>query len=169
IVTFSPAGFGDWIGASLAAGSGVDVSAAAADNPYVDLPPFSAPMSQQELEQIRGQLAATAAILELAHVTTDAKIERVRTLALTGGMATFAPTNFAAAPREDGLRSTLSVPAPASFVRVEAPVEAYVIEAAPVQATTAPVSYSGGSFDASVPYRDPHLELADLLLAHETF
>ncbi|MGQ0533588.1 MAG: hypothetical protein ACT4OF_12995, partial [Caulobacteraceae bacterium] len=42
IVTFSPAGFGDWIGASLAAGSGVDVSAAAADNPYVDLPPFSA-------------------------------------------------------------------------------------------------------------------------------
>jgi hypothetical protein len=81
------------------------------------------------------------------------------------GLVTFTPVRAparAAAP--EALRLTLSEPA--TFA--EAPVESYLIQA-PVEATAMPVSYSGPSYEQSVPYRDPHLELADLILAHESF
>jgi hypothetical protein len=142
VTAFSPMGFGDWIGASVASSFGFDSTASAEDNPYANLPAYPAPLSQDELSAIRGQLAATEASLTLLRAATDDKIEHVRTLALNDGETSLAE---------------------------EAPVEAYVIETAPVQATASPVSYSGGGYDASAPYRDPHLELADLLLAHETY
>jgi hypothetical protein len=166
VTAFSPMGFGDWIGASVASSFGLDSTASAEDNPYANLPAYPAPLSQAELNTIRGQLAATEASLTLLREATDDKIEHVRTLALSDGMVTFTPVRRAApapAPQAD-LRLSLS--SDASFV--EAPVEAYVIETSPVEATASPVSYSGG-YDTSVPYRDPHLELADLLLAHETY
>jgi hypothetical protein len=165
-VTFiSPAGFGGMIGQSLASGFGFDSTADAADNPYANLPAYPAPLSQQELSQIRGQLASTSASLEITRAATDDKIEHVRQLAMSDGLVTFTPTRVRApAPMDTPLRLTLSEPA--SFV--EAPVEAYVIEA-PVEATAMPVSYAGPSYEQSVPYRDPHLELADLILAHENF
>jgi hypothetical protein len=166
-VTFiSPQGFGGMIGQSLASSFGFDSTATAADNPYANLPAYPAPLSQQELSEIRGQLASTTASLELTRAATDEKIEHVRSLAMSDGLVTFTPSRAPVrveAP-EPVLRLALSEPS--TFV--EAPVEAYVIEA-PVEVTAAPVSYSGPSYEQSVPYRDPHLELADLLLAHENF
>lgn len=166
-VTFiSPAGFGGMIGETLASNFGFDSTANAADNPYANLPAYPAPLSQTELSQIRGQLASTVASLEITRAATDENIEHVRQLAMGDGLVTFtpsrAPVRTAAAP--EALRLTLSEPASFS----EAPVEAYVIDA-PVEATSTPVSYSGPSYEQSVPYRDPHLELADLILAHENF
>lgn len=167
VTIFSPAGFGGMIGASLASGLGVDSTAEASDNPYANLPAYPAPLSQDELSHIRGQLASTSASLAITRAATDDKIEHVRTLAMGDGLVTFAPTRVAAAERatpDASLRLTLSEPA--SFA--EAPVEAYVINA-PVEVTATPVSYAGPGYDAQVPYRDPHLELADLILAHESF
>lgn len=167
-VTFiSPAGFGGMIGETLASNFGFDSTASAADNPYANLPAYPAPLSQTELSQIRGQLASTVASLEITRAATDDKIEHVRELATGNGLVTFttpraAPVRAAAQP--EALRLTLSEPTTFS----EAPVEAYVIDA-PVEATSMPVSYSGPSYEQSVPYRDPHLELADLILAHENF
>lgn len=164
-VTFiSPAGFGGMIGASLASGFGFDSTADAADNPYANLPAYPSPLSQQELSQIRGQLASTSASLEISRAADEQKIEHVRQLAMGDGLVTFTPTRAPVrTTSEPALRLSLSEPA--SF---DAPVEAYIIEA-PVEATAMPVSYSGPGYDASVPYRDPHLELADLILAHENF
>jgi hypothetical protein len=169
VAAFSPAGFGDWIGASVASSLGLDTSANAADNPYANLPAYPAPLSQAELDTIRSQLASSEASLTLLRAATDDKIEHVRTLALNDGMVTFTPTRRTAAPvAQQDLRLTLSEPAAlASGVMSEAPVEAYVIESAPVEASAAPASYAGVLTPAS--YRDPHLELADLLLAHETY
>jgi hypothetical protein len=161
ITAFSPSGFGDWIGASVASNLGFDATASAEGNAYANLPAYPAPLSSQELSDIRGQLASTVASLEITRAATDDKIEHVRQLAMGNGLVTFAPSR-APARVEANLRLTLSEPA--SFA--EAPVEAYVVEA-PAEIVAAPVSYSGPDYDASVPYRDPHLELADLLLAHE--
>lgn len=166
-VTFiSPAGFGGMIGETLASGFGFDSNASAADNPYANLPAYPAPLSQTELSQIRGQLASTVASLEITRAATDDKIEHVRQLAAGDGLVTFTPSRapVRATASPEALRLTLSEPSSFS----EAPVEAYVIEA-PVEATATPVSYSGPAYEQSVPYRDPHLELADLILAHETF
>lgn len=165
-VTFiSPQGFGGMIGQSLASGFGFDSTADAADNPYANLPAYPAPLSQQELSEIRGQLASTVASLELTRAATDDKIEHVRMLAEGNGLVTFTSSRVAPVPSAPEASLRLSLSEPASFA--DAPVEAYIIEA-PAEVVT-PVSYSGGGYDASVPYRDPHLELADLLLAHENF
>lgn len=164
-VTFiSPAGFGGMIGEALASSFGVDTTANAADNPYANLPAYPSPLSQSELSEIRGQLASTSASLEITRAATDDKIEHVRSLAMSDGLVTFTPTRAPAtrATPDASLRLTLSEPA--TFT--EAPVEAYVINA-PVEVTAMPVAYSGPGYDAQVPYRDPHLELADLILAHE--
>jgi hypothetical protein len=166
IVAFSPAGFGDWVGASLASSFGFDSTADAVDNPYANLPAYPAPLTEAELSDIRGQLAATAASLELTRAADEAKIEHFRSLELTDGVVTFTPAPRTAVVPNASLRLTLSEPA--SLAAPEAPVESYVMEA-PAEATVQPASYSGGGYDASVPYRDPHLELADLLLAHENF
>ncbi|MEZ5958694.1 MAG: hypothetical protein R3C27_15945 [Hyphomonadaceae bacterium] len=165
-VTFiSPQGFGGMIGQSLASSFGFDSTANAADNPYANLPAYPAPLSQQELSQIRGELASTAASLEIIRAATDDKIEHVRQLAMGEGLVTFTPARVASLPSAPEASLRLSLSEPATFA--EAPVEAYITEAPSEQAVVTPVSYSGGGYDASVPYRDPHLELADLLLAHE--
>jgi hypothetical protein len=166
-VTFiSPAGFGGMIGETLASNFGFDSTANAADNPYANLPAYPAPLSQSELSQIRGQLASTVASLEITRAATDDKIEHVRSLAMSDGLVTFTPSRapVRTAAQPEALRLTLSEPSTFS----DAPVEAYVIDA-PVEATAMAVSYSGPSYEQSVPYRDPHLELADLILAHENF
>lgn len=166
-VTFiAPQGFGGMIGQSLASGFGFDSTADAADNPYANLPAYPAPLSQQELSQIRGQLASTSASLAITRAATDDKIEHVRQLAMGDDLVTFTPSRAAPVPSAPEASLRLSLSEPATFA--EAPVEAYVIDA-PAEMTATPVSYSGGGYDASVPYRDPHLELADLLLAHENF
>jgi len=167
-VTFiSPQGFGGMIGQSLASGFGFDSTADAADNPYANLPAYPAPLSQQELSQIRGQLASTAASLEITRAATDDKIAHVRSLAMGDDLVTFTPARAAAIPSAPEASLRLSLSEPASFS--EAPVEAYITDA-PAEEAVTPVSYSSGpGYDDSVPYRDPHLELADLLLAHENF
>jgi hypothetical protein len=169
VTAISPAGFGDWIGASVASNIGFDASANAADNPYVNLPPFAPPLTQAELDTIRGQLSSAEASLTLLRAATDAKIERARALALTEGAVTFAPMPVAV--RAPQLRLSLSQPASldatASFA--EAPVESYVAAAPPEVAAATPASFSSGGGSGSDDYRDPHLELADLFFAHETF
>ncbi|MGE0532793.1 MAG: hypothetical protein AB7G40_08130 [Hyphomonadaceae bacterium] len=167
-VTFiAPQGFGGMIGQSLASGFGFDSTANAADNPYANLPAYPAPLSTQELNEIRDQLASTTASLALSRAATDDKIEHVRSLAMGDDLVTFTPSRSAPVPSAPEATLRLALSEPATFA--DAPVEAYVAEA-PVEASFTPASYSGGGgHDDSVPYRDPHLELAELLLAHESF
>jgi hypothetical protein len=169
VAVFSPAGLGGMIGTSLASGFGLDTNSAAADDPYASLPPYPAPLSVQELSDIHNQLARTTASLEITRAATEAKIEHIRALALNGDLVTFAPMQQNAGVG-DGLRLRTSEPE-AFAVTASAPVE---IAPAPVQAvmtpvaeaTLQPISFAGG---VDPTYRDPHLELADLLLAHETY
>ncbi|MEQ1809424.1 MAG: hypothetical protein ABL889_05845 [Terricaulis sp.] len=162
IVAFSPSGFGDWVGQSFASSLGMDSTASAESNAYAILPAYPAPMSADELSRIRGQLASTEASLAIMRAATDDKIEHVRQLAAGDGLVTFAPSRAAPAPADMSLRLTLSEPT--SFD--EAPVEAYVVAPAP---EALPVVYSNyGVSSSPVAYRDPHLELAELLLAHES-
>jgi len=160
VTIFSPAGFGGMIGTSLASGFGLDSTSASADDPYANLPPYPAPLSADELSTIRSQLARTTASLEITRAATEAKIEHIRRIALSPGAVTFAPMPQTAEVG-GGLRLTMSEP---QFAAPVAPVAAAA--PAPVEVTVTPVSYGGSQPSA---YRDPHLELADLLLAHETF
>lgn len=146
VTIFSPAGFGGFIGTSLASGFGLDPNASAADDPYASLPAFPSPLTPTELDTIRGQLARTTASLEITRAATEERIEHIRAIALTDRGASFAPApQVVEAP---ALRLTTTEPVD------EAPVEGYV--------TT--VSYAvGGTIET--PDRD--LELAELLLAHD--
>ncbi len=164
VTIFSPAGFGGMIGTSLASGFGLDTSNnAAADDPYASLPPYPAPLTTQELSDIHNQLARTTASLEITRAATEAKIEYIRSLAVAGDAVTFAPARQAA-QLSDGLRlrtseaQAFAAPAPLT------PVAESTV--APLEVTSTPISFAGG-VDPS--YRDPHLELADLLLADEMF
>jgi hypothetical protein len=152
VTVFSPAGFGGMIGTSLASGFGADSNAMNADDPYANLPAFPAPLSQIELENIRSELARTTASLEITRAATEARIEHIRSIALTEGVVTFAPVQSARVG--EGLRLTTSEPDP--FVAATP-----TIEVEPIR-----VLYAEETISA---YRDPHLELADLLLAHETY
>lgn len=162
VTIFSPAGLGGMIGTSLASSFGQDPNTISADDPYARLPAYPAPLSQDELSNIRGQLARTTASLEITRAATEAKIEHIRSIALSEGAVTFTPMPQTARVGE-GLRLTLSEP-------TAAPIAA----PAPIEVASVPVSYITSSaatstVDMSTPYRDPHLELADLLLAHEQF
>lgn len=148
VTIFSPAGFGGLIGTSLASGLGLDPNAAAADdNPYASLPAFPSPLSQDELNAIHSQLARTTASLEITRAATDAKIEYIRSIALTDDAVTFQPMRSAQVG--DGLRLTLSEPAPLPAVE-------------PVEVEMIPASYSSAAVNTE--YRDANLELAELLL-----
>ena len=170
IVAFSPAGFGEWIGAGIASSIGVDASASADDNIYARLPAYPTPMTRAELTEIHAQLASSAASMTAVRTATDGQLEQVRSLSRSDDLPSVI-RQVASAPNED-LRLSLSEPAPAAVATNEAPVEAYVAVTGP-EASVVPVNYTpggnGAGYDASVPYRDPHLELADLLLAHESF
>ncbi len=164
VAAFSPAGFGGMIGTSVASSLGLDTGAPAADDPYASLPAYPSPLTQDEISDIRGELARTTASLEITRAATEATIEHIRSIALSRGMVTYTPLPQTTAQVGEGLRLTSSAldtytPPPAPEPTVPPPGE---IE--PV-----PVSYSGGSIDTSVTYRDRDLELADLLLAHEEF
>ena len=143
VTAFSPAGFGGVIGTSVAAGLGLDRTARASDDPYAHLPPFTPPLSQNELTDIRGELARTAASLEITRAATEGKIEYVR------GIAEHTGINTSMA----GLRhvaqmtvTTTSLAAPS----VPAPAPQQTAAAVPAA------------------HRDGNLELASLLLAHES-
>ena len=162
ITFFSPAGFGDWVGATFASSFGYDSTANNADNPYANLPAFPAPLSEAELSSIRSQLGSAQASLELTRAADEAKIEHFRSLELNDSVVTFTPAPRAAVTPDASLRLTLSEP---TSMTNEAPVESYVMEPS-AEASVQPASYSSGN-NVAAPYRDPHLELADLLLAHE--
>lgn len=153
---FSPAGFGGMIGTSLALGGESNNSSNASQDPYSVLPAYPAPLSAQELDTIHTQLAQSAASLEFTRAATNDRIERMRSLAVDADdLVTFEPTRTAQAAPREALRLSLSEP-----VSAPAPTPA------PVEAM--PISY-GGAVDTSVPYRDPHLELAELFLAHAPY
>lgn len=150
VTVFSPAGFGGMVGTSLASGFGIDGNASQADDPYANLPPYPAPLTSEEISDIQDQLARTTASLEITRAATEAKIDHIRSLAMGGDMATFSAMPQTA---QVGAGLRLRTSEPESSARAEAPVEA-------IQ-----VSYGG----PEQTYRDPNMELADLLLAHETF
>jgi hypothetical protein len=159
VTVFSPAGFGGLIGTSLASGFGIDANVAQADDPYANLPPYPSPLTVEELSHIHDQLARTTVSLEITRAATEAKIEYIRSIAVSGDLVTF-PAMPQTARVGEGLR--LRTSEPESFAAAApAPVR---VEPAPVEAIA--VSYGGADLTA---HRDPHLELADLLLAHETF
>lgn len=142
VAIFSPAGLGGMIGTSLASGAGVDPNSAPADDVYANLPAYPAPLSQDELTEIRGQIARSTASLEITRAATEERIELVRTLANSQGDLNAA--QVVRLTQGDDLR--LETTAPAELTPVAAPV--------------------GGE---PVAYNDRHAELANLLLAHENF
>lgn len=146
ITVFSPAGFNGFVGTSLASGFGSGDSISA-DDPHASLPAFPAPFSANELDAVRSQLARTTASLEITRAATDDRIEQIRSIAMSNGVATFAPMP-AVAQVGAGLRATTSNE---------------VAFAAPIEVSTTAVSYL--SADTTSHYVDPHLELAELLLA----
>lgn len=153
---FSPAGLGGMIGTSLALGGESNNAANASADPYSVLPAYPAPLSAQELDTIHTQLAQSAASLEFTRAATNDRIERMRSLAVDAGeLVTFERTRTAQAAPRDELRLSLSEPV-AAPAPLPAPIEAM------------PISY-GGAVDTSVPYVDPHLELAELFLAHAPY
>jgi len=167
VTIFSPAGFGGMIGTSLASGGNADPNIAPADNPYANLPAYPSPLTAEEVSDIRGQLASTAASMEFTRAATDDRIEQIRSIAMTDGAVTLTPTASVRVPQlaqaeptttfaEDAeLRLTLSTPASLS------------VEAA-AQVAPIAISYSGngGGIDY-VQQRDPNLELAQLMFAFE--
>jgi hypothetical protein len=163
VTIFSPAGFGGMIGTSLASGFGVDTNSATAEDPYASLPPYPAPLTAQELSDIHNQLARTTASLEITRAATEAKIEYIRSIAISGDAVTFAPMRQTAQV-DDGLRLRTSEPETFAAAAPLTPVVNAMLP--PLEVTSTPISFAGG-VDPS--YRDPHLELADLLLAHETY
>lgn len=149
VTLVSPAGLGGFVGTSLAAGLGGDSNVAPADDPYANLPAFPTPLTAEELTQIRGQLARTTASLEITRAATEARIERIRAIAMTEE-ASFAPVpdEYAMADASRGV----------------------VVESAPAPVLhpgLVPVDYTGGG--SAQEYRASHLDLADMMFAHETF
>lgn len=178
VAVFSPAGLGGMVGTSLASGSGLDPNASRADDPYANLPPYPAPLSAQELSDIHNQLARTTASLEITRAATEAKIEYIRSLALSSDAVSFAPMPQTA-QLADGLRlrtsepdvlsvSPVAAPAPLEAVAAIESIAADTSVAAPAEtaATITPISFTGGLDPI---YRDPHMELADLLLSYDSF
>jgi hypothetical protein len=163
VTIFSPAGFGGMIGTSLASGFGLDTNNATAEDPYASLPPYPAPLTAEELSDIHNRLAVTTASLEITRAATEAKIEYIRSIAISGEAVTFAPVRQTAQV-DDGLRLRMSEPESFAAAAPLTPVVNTTLP--PLEMTTTPINFVGG-VDPS--YRDPHLELADLLLAHETF
>lgn len=170
VTIFSPAGFGGLIGTSVASSFGGNPNnTAASDDPYASLPAFPAPLSAEELSNIRGQLARTTASLEITRAATEAKLEHIRSIALSSGAVTFTPMPHQQA-QLGGLRGTLSEPA--AFAASPAPAlatPASVVAPAQTAVHATPINYTAGDASVTTDYRDPHLELADLLLAHEQF
>ena len=138
----SPAGFGGVIGTSIASSFGSD-NAASTDEVYASLPAFPSPLTQNELSEIRGQLARTTASLEITRAATDDRIERIRSIALSEGVASFAPMQEAARTG-----AGLSVQSPTAT-------------------TMAPIVATPSSSVLMPEGRDLNMELAALLLAHE--
>lgn len=146
----SPAGLGGLVGTSLASGFGGDGNVAPADDPYANLPAFPAPLTAEELTQIRSQLARTSASLEITRAATEARMERIRAIAMTEGAASFAPVPDQTATADSG-RGIVVASAPAPVL----------------QPGLVPVGYTGGG--SAEEYRSSHLDLADMMFAHETF
>jgi hypothetical protein len=140
---FSPAGFGGIIGTSVAAGLGLDHTARASEDPYAHLPPFPSPLTQTELTDIRGELARTAASLEITRAATEGKIDYVRTIAEHQGLS----PSMAAMHRTSPLATT-ALAAPSALAAAAVPLANVAPMAAPV-------------------HSDGNAQLAALLLAHE--
>lgn len=152
VTALSPAGFGGMIGTSVASSLGLDNSAHAANaETLANLPAYPSPLSASELSDIRGQLAATTASLEITKAATEQRIEYIRSIA-DGAGAHVAPMPELRTPT----------------ITVAAPVTAAVAPTPAPEAVAQPVSDGGGA-DTTVPYRDPNMELAALLFAHENY
>jgi hypothetical protein len=184
VTVFSPAGFGGMVGTSLASGFGGAPSSA--ENPYANLPAYPAPLSVEEVSDIRGQLASVSASMEITRAATDARIERVRSVAMSNGLVAFssaAPPSEVQAPR---LAHAAPLAAPVRVAEAiapaaEAPAELRLTLSDPVavlapvnapslEASMMPVSYTvGGGSDYSVPGHLSHLELAELMFADERY
>ena len=160
VTIFSPAGLGGMIGTSLASGAGHDPSGSA-DNPYANLPAYPSPLTPQEISNIRGTLASTAAAMEFTRAATDAKIEHVRALAMVDGAVTFTPMPTSNVPY---LAAAPTSATPMARQRAElSPPAAAPVEEAPIPVR---VSYANGAPEL-VPVQVSHTDLADLLFAHE--
>lgn len=147
VTVFSPAGFGGVIGTSLASSLGLDTKTHASEDVYANFPAYPSPLSPTELNQIRGELARTTASLEITRAATEDRIDNLRSLAGDNSVVSYAPT-----PQTQIGATTVS-----SVAVIPAPV------AVATQVST------GGGPDLTVPNRDPNMELAALLFAHENY
>lgn len=171
VTIFSPAGFGGLVGTSLASGLGGEANRSPASNPYANLPAFPAPLTVEEISDIRGQIASTTASMEITRAATEPRIERVRSLAMADGLVSFT-TRSAPAPVVPRLSASmppvrtpeLAQAAPAELrLELTESVAALSPVVAPVEVTSTPISYI--VVDGALELRpDPNLELAELLL-----
>jgi len=82
VAVCSPAGLGGMIGTSVASGLGIDtVDVLRPRDGVVTFPDLRAPLSNAELDSIRGRLADCAFVIESARASTDATIDMLRTIA----------------------------------------------------------------------------------------
>ena len=142
VTIFSPVGLGGLVGTSLASGFGFDSGTQPSDNVYANLAPYAAPLTPQELSDIRGQLARTTASLEITRAATEAKIDGLRLLAVSREV------------------EPLRVIERAEPVTRSLPV-------ARLAAAPTPTSAPATVIDASVGSRDRHSDLAEMMFAHE--
>lgn len=149
VTMFSPAGFGGVIGTSLASGFGANANAGGAttDDVYGRLPAFPTPISQEELSDIRGRLARTEASLAITRAATDARIEHIRSIAMSDGVVTFTPMTSVGQIGAGIVTPSSALIEPTATAQMEQMVVPIVAEFAQPRAS--------------------HLELAALLLAHE--
>lgn len=160
VAALSPAGFGGMIGTSTASSSGNGHGISSSD-PYANLPPFPNLLTRSDIDSIQGQLAATAASMEITRAATEDRIKFVRELAASPNLPVDAVRHFADA-------SDVVAPEPAAVQTqtassdraVPAPVQAAATQQ---EASTAPAPFAPISFESNQPV-DSHLELAALLL-----
>lgn len=173
VAALSPAGFGGMIGTSVASALGGDHSTPGAADPYAKLPPFPSLLTQSEISDIHGQLAATTAAMEITRAATEDRIEFVHNLALHPNALSVAPLAHFAKAQPVAAHETRSAEAisPATQVAPAAPVA--TASAAPAAAEPVAIAEPAVAVSAAAPLapisfetagRDRHLELATLLL-----
>lgn len=177
VAAFSPAGFGGMIGTSVASSAGAD----AANTIAGQLPAYPVPLTTEEVTDIRGALASTAASMEITRAATGDRIEFMRDVAASEAQIAVTPAPvlpvLAQAPAPV-VPTIVATPLMSDTQHVSAPAELRLSLSEPVfepvvatalvsEAEATAISYVPGGASYDAPYHGSHLELADLMFADE--
>jgi hypothetical protein len=162
VTIFSPAGFGGIVGTSLASGLGIDSNSAPADDVYANLPAYPAPLTEDEVADIHQRIAFATTSVDMNRAATEATVNHIRIVALSDGIASFAPVP---APEH----SAFPVLARASQVVLPEPMlaELELVEPEPTEMGIFVVDYSMSDVTFE-PYAGANLELSTIFDGNET-